>query len=317
MKQIKLNSDINMIDNKELDLNLLRVFRTLMSELNATRAAGRLGISQAAVSSALGRLRRAYDDPLFERTQRGLKPTARAIVIAPMIEEALTIVSSTLGDTGSTDARATVVVRLGLSDDFEIAFGPQIMARVHAAQPDIRLVFRQTNSLMAVEALNNREIDLALTAGGFSDSRIKHRSLGASHYLVVFDPGPRGTSAPMTTEEYVATEHVLISYSGLTGITDDVLGEHGFARKVRAATTHFSALPFLLHGTDALATMPSHAARAVAATGRFATSPTPLPFPEYAFGLSWRYDAVRTPAVRAVRDLVTGLFSDTPLEGGQ
>lgn len=298
-----------MIDNKSLDLNLLMVFNTLMSELNATRAAARLGVSQAAVSASLRRLRDSYGDPLFERTQRGLKPTPRAIMIAPLIEQALSIIGATMGDPEEQSVGVTIV-RLGLSDDFEIAYGPAIMASIHHARPDIRLVFRQTTSLMAVEALNARDIDLAITSGGFADGRIKHRALGASHYLAVFDPVVRGSSDPLTLEDYLEKDHVLISYSGLTGVTDDVLSEHGLTRKVRAATTHFSALPFLLHGSDALATMPSHAARALAATGRFATSPTPLPFPEYSFGLSWRFDTMRDPVMKFVRDLITDLFAD-------
>lgn len=293
-----------MIDDKAFDLNLLRVFKALMEELNATRAAERLGVSQAAVSASLKRLRSAYGDPLFTRTQRGLKPTPRAVVIAQQVEAALVMVAGTLGgaDTDATERQS--VVRLGLSDDFEIAFGGRIVQAVHQARPDIRLVFRQTNSLMAVEALNGREIDLALTAGGFTDSRIRHRSLGASHYLAVFDPMVRGSDAPLTAEEYVEREHVLISYSGLTGVTDDVLAEHGRRRKIRAAITHFSALPFLITGTDAVATMPSHAAEAIARGGRLAACETPYPFPRYAFGLSWRFDALRDGAIRDVRDLI-------------
>lgn len=295
-----------MSDIKTFDLNLLRVFQALMSELNATVAAEKLGVSQAAVSAALKRLRTAYDDPLFERTQRGFKPTPRAIVIAPLIEEAIGLASATFGE-GSRNAGT--VVRLGLSDDFELAFGASIISRMHMLQPDIRLVFRQTNSVMAVEALHTHEIDLALTSGGFSDSRIKHRSLGSSHYLALFDPVVRGSDAHLSVEEFVETEHILISYSGLTGITDDVLGEHGYTRKVRAATTHFSALPFLLRGSDAIATMPSHAARAIAATGMLATSPAPLPYPEYSFGLSWRFDATRNSAVRAARGIIAEIFA--------
>lgn len=304
MKQVSLNSDINMIDDRAFDLNLLRVFKALMEELNATRAAERLGVSQAAVSASLKRLRNAYGDPLFERTQRGLTPTPRAVVIAQQVEAALTMVAGTLGGEEAAAAERPSVVRLGLSDDFEIAFGRRIMEAVHQARPDVRLVFRQTNSLMAVEALNGRELDLALTAGGFSDSRIRHRSLGASHYLAVFDPVVRGSDAPLTADEYVELEHVLISYSGLTGVTDDVLAEHGRRRKVRAATTHFSALPFLITGTDAVATMPSHAAEAIAREGRLAACETPYPFPRYAFGVSWRFDALRDRSIRDVRDLV-------------
>lgn len=293
-----------MIDDKAFDLNLLRVFKALMEELSATRAAERLGVSQAAVSASLKRLRLAYGDPLFERTQRGLAPTPRAIVIAQQIDAALTAVAGTLGGGEAASAGRPSVVRLGLSDDFEIAFGGRIVDAVHKANPDIRLVFRQTNSVMAVEALNAREIDLAMTAGGFTDSRIRHRSLGSSHYLAIFDPDIRGSDAPLTAEEYVGQEHVLISYSGLTGVTDDVLAEHGRRRMVRAATTHFSALPFLIKGTDAVATMPSHAALAIAAFSGLAACETPYPFPRYAFGLSWRFDALRDRAVLAVRDII-------------
>lgn len=298
-----------MIDDKLPDLNLLKVFKALADELNATRAAERLGVSQAAVSASLKRLRAVYGDPLFERTQRGLKATPRAILIAQQVEAALALISETIGGAagGATDPPA--IVRLGLSDDFEIAFGGRIMAHVHEARPDIRLVFRQTNSVMAVEALNNRDIDLAITAGGFSDSRIRHRSLGASHYLAVFDPAVRGNESALTAEEYLGKEHVLISYSGLTGVTDDVLAEHGYRRRIRAAITHFSALPFLLTGTDAIATMPSHAAKAIADNSPLTACETPFPFPRYAFGLSWRFDALRDGSIRQVRDIVVSLFA--------
>ena len=298
-----------MSDFSNFDLNLLRVFRALMNDLNATRAAERLGVSQAAVSASLKRLRLAFGDPLFERTQRGLKPTARAVVAARQIEEALALVDKTLG-VGSVEPAA--VIRLGLSDDFEIAFGARIMARMQEARPEVRLVFRQTNSQMATENLVNREIDLAITSGSIVDSRLRHRSLGSSDYLAVYDPLVRGSTAPLSIEEYTTRDHILISYSGLTGVTDDVLREHGLTRRVRAAITHFSALPFLLVGTDAVATMPSHAARAIAAQGRIAASPAPLVFPQYAFGLSWRFDAMRNGVVKDVRDVIISVFDTAP-----
>ncbi len=310
MKQLTLNSAINMIDDKRFDLNLLRVFKALMEELNATRAAHRLGVSQAAVSASLKRLRNAYNDPLFDRTQRGLTPTPRAVVIAQQVEAALAMVAGTLGTEENAAAERPSVVRLGLSDDFEIAFGNRIIDAIHVERPEIRLVFRQTNSLMAVEALNARDIDLAITAGGFTDSRIRHRSLGSSHYLAIFDPAVRGSTMPLTVDDYLEMEHLLVSYSGLTGVTDDVLAEHGRRRKIRAATTHFSALPFLIAGTEAVATIPSHAALAISSSSQLAICETPYPFPRYAFGLSWRFDALRDRSVRDVRDTIVSRFSE-------
>ncbi|MEZ2330055.1 LysR family transcriptional regulator [Mesorhizobium sp. RCC_202] len=297
--------------DRAVDLNLLVVFQMLMSELNATRAAARLGISQAAVSASLRRLRALYGDPLFTRTQRGLLPTPRAVVLRPLIDEALGIIGGTLDATNSQaeDRAKIVIVRIGLSDDFEMAFGASIIALARQRLSNVRIVLRQTNSFVAPQALNDKEIDLAITSGGITDSRLKHMSLGSSDYSIVFDPRVRGTQEPFTLEEYLARDHVLVAYSGLSGITDDVLAEHGLRRTIRAATTHFSALSFILSDSDALATIPSHAARALCGQGTFAMSACPLPFPRYAFGVSWRFDSVRSATVMQLRDLIAEALS--------
>ncbi|GGA85584.1 LysR family transcriptional regulator [Brucella endophytica] len=310
MKQTEWNSDINKTKDRGVDLNLLTVFQALMSEMNATKAAARLGVSQAAVSASLRRLRMVYDDPLFERTQRGLRPTPRAILLRPAIEEALQIIAGTLGGANPHEGEGAPVVpvRIGLSDDFEMAFGARILDLAKREMPHVRIVLRQTNSFVAAQAMHDREIDLAITSGRLGDERLKHLSLGSSDYLIVYDRRARSTDAPLTIEEYVASEHILVSYSGLRGIVDDVLAERGLRRSVRAATTHFSALPFLLRGTDAIATVPAHAARALRDLGPFALSACPLPFPRYAYGISWRFDAVRNPAIGRMRDLITAEF---------
>ena len=71
------------------DLNLLPVFVALMEERSVTRAANRLGMTQPALSNALGRLRDMLHDPLFIRERYGIRPTPRAEEIAPTIEAAL------------------------------------------------------------------------------------------------------------------------------------------------------------------------------------------------------------------------------------
>ena len=51
-------------NNEPIDLNLLVVFNAVMAELNVTRAAETLAMTQPAVSKALGRLRRILKDDL-------------------------------------------------------------------------------------------------------------------------------------------------------------------------------------------------------------------------------------------------------------
>ena len=66
------------MDIRGVDLNLLKAFDALIGERAVTRAAGRIGLSQPAMSHALSRLRGLFADELFVRTQSGMEPTARA-----------------------------------------------------------------------------------------------------------------------------------------------------------------------------------------------------------------------------------------------
>ena len=70
---------------KSFDLNLLLAFESLMIERNVTRAAARSGLSQPAMSHALSRLRRVFEDPLLMRTTDGMKPTPVAHSLMPAV----------------------------------------------------------------------------------------------------------------------------------------------------------------------------------------------------------------------------------------
>ena len=72
-----------------LDLNLLRVFDTMLETRSVTITASTLSLTQSAVSNQLARLRDAFDDPLFVRTSEGMVPTPRAMAIAGPIRTSL------------------------------------------------------------------------------------------------------------------------------------------------------------------------------------------------------------------------------------
>src|SRR3974377_790248 len=76
-------ADINDVKLRQLDFSLLLVFQEIYRPRRSTAAAERRGLSQPAVSHALGRLRRILDDRLFVRHPSGLQPTPRAIELAP------------------------------------------------------------------------------------------------------------------------------------------------------------------------------------------------------------------------------------------
>ncbi|SIT25464.1 LysR substrate-binding domain-containing protein [Achromobacter sp. MFA1 R4] len=302
---------MNQIDIESADLNLLKVFEAIYDEGGAGRAALRLGVTQSAVSAALGRLRVLYGDALFTRTGRGLTPSLRARELRPIIGEALDKVRQSLslvrpGAQGYEGRSVT----LGLSDDFEIALGREAIHALADSAPGLRIIFRQTHSRLAAEMLMAREVDLVIASGGLTAPALQHVTVGQGGYACLLDPDSLAPGqSSLTVDEFTRRQHVLVSSGGFIGVVDEVLHGLGLTRRVQASTTHFSALAFLLRGGESLATLPTHAARGLAEASGLRLLPCPVAMPGYAIEMGWRGDALRDPAVAAVRRTLLGLLN--------
>ncbi|RON10020.1 LysR family transcriptional regulator [Pseudomonas brassicacearum] len=300
-------SQMNIAD---IDLNLLKVFEALHDESSASRAALRLGVTQSAVSAALRRLRDVYADQLFVRTGRGLAPTLRANQLKPVISDALNKCRQSLAmiDPAANQYEGRSVI-VGLSDDFEIAYGRRLIEEIERRAPKLRLIFRQTHSQIVAHALLERSVDLAITAGGFAERLLSRQVLGEGSYQCLVDPDSLADGQQeIGLDEYVAREHILVSSGGFIGITDEGLAGLGLSRRVCASTTHFAALPFLLKGSQAVATIPAHAAQSIAALSGLTVLPCPLSLPRYPIELGWRTNSQLDPLLLKVREAIVASF---------
>src|SRR5205807_564963 len=122
------------MDIRAVDLNLLKAFDALMSERAVTRAAGRIGLSQPAMSHALARLRDLFADDLFVRTATHMEPTARAREIAPLVAGAIEQIEKAVNLGNRFDpATSAGIFTAGMAEYAEVALvGP--LARAFAEQ---------------------------------------------------------------------------------------------------------------------------------------------------------------------------------------
>ena len=110
------------MDIRAVDLNLLKAFDALISERAVTRAAGRIGLSQPAMSHALSRLRGLFADDLFVRTPTGMEPTARAREIAPLVSGAIEQIEAALNLAAGFDpATSAGIFTAGMAEYAEVA----------------------------------------------------------------------------------------------------------------------------------------------------------------------------------------------------
>src|SRR5262247_539925 len=125
---------------QDLDLNLLRVFDSVLHERNVTAAAARLGLTQPAVSNALARLRAQFGDALFVRTAGGMDATPFARGLAEPVRQALALLESALAHgPGFDPASATRAFRFYMSDLGQVEFLPPLVERVQRLAPAVRL----------------------------------------------------------------------------------------------------------------------------------------------------------------------------------
>lgn len=265
----------------------------------------RLELTQSTVSAALARLRVVYADPLFVRTGRGLAPTPRADELKPILSDALDRCRASLAIAADGGERVGRTISIGLSDDFEIALGRALIDAVARDAAGIRLIFRQTHSGIAGDALLRHGVDIAIASGGFSANGLSRRAVATGGYACVIDPAGRArTPRTLTLDDYLRRDHLLVSSGGVIGIVDEALAALGRTRRVAASTTHFAALPYLLAGADAVATIPAHAARAIAQATSLRCVGCPLELPRYPVEIGWRTSTQRDPAIVRVRDTI-------------
>lgn len=89
-----MNIDEQCFDN--FDLNLIVTFLVLFREQSVSKTALRLKVSQPAVSNSLARLRLRFNDPLFLRAGRGVRPTPEAIKMAETLMPAIRSIETVL-----------------------------------------------------------------------------------------------------------------------------------------------------------------------------------------------------------------------------
>lgn len=303
---------MNDINISSTDINLLKVFEALYLEGSASRAAQSLGLTQSTVSASLRRLRTLYKDRLFVRDGKGLAPTTTAHQLKPLIFDALKNIRETLQlvnhDTTNYQNRT---IAIGLSDDFEIALADKLIEKLALDAPYLRPIFRQAYSAIVPDLLQDNVIDVAITSGTGNNRFIRRQLLGKSHYSCIIKPCETPHSLSLTIEDYLRFDHVLVSSAGYVGIVDDTLARNHLKRHVIASTTHFAALPFFLQQKKRIATIPTHAAYALAQLNDLTVFPCPLELDSFPVEAAWRAKDDQSPLIQTVVASIKNVLEST------
>jgi LysR family transcriptional regulator, nod-box dependent transcriptional activator len=270
------------------DLNLLIALDALLHEKNVTRAAERVFISQPAMSAALQKLREYFEDQLLVRVGRDMQLTPRGLSLVGPVRDALLQIQATLGTQATFDPRTVQrTFTLIVSADALLRVMPAVLQRLSREAPGIRCHVEHFSET-TLSRLEYGDADLYIGLNSlrlfglreFPES-LRTVELRPVRWLCAVAKDHPTVGDTLTEEQYLALPHVFGWPSGHTVPLEELVRRLLSANlDVRATTQGLLEIPFMLTGTQLVATLPEDLARHLARLAPIKLLPVPFETPD-------------------------------------
>ncbi|EDP99178.1 LysR family transcriptional regulator [Shewanella benthica] len=300
-----------------IDLNLLVYFDVLLRELNVTRAADQLGISQPAMSNGLKRLRVLFDDPLLIRTSKGMTPTERASELKPVIRELLIGLEKAVQPKSEFNAlESEQVFRMMASDYAESTLIPLLIARLRNEAPKVILDIMTPSDVNFADVEQGR-VDMAINRFDEIPQSFHQKVLWKDTFSCLINR-TNPVLKNFNLDNYLKSHHVWVSKTGMgvgvgmdpddvqrLGWVDEALAKIGAKRRITVFTRSYQAASSLAERQDLIATVPSKMARLKQDNSRVSIVAPPFDIPPIELTMAWSPLLQHNPAHRWMRELIT------------
>ncbi|MBB2891878.1 LysR family transcriptional regulator [Flexivirga oryzae] len=251
------------------DLNLLVAMQALLEEGNVTNAGKRLELSQPAMSGALAKLRRRFDDELLTRSGRDYELTPLARELLPQVQRAVHLLGRAMQVEEEFDpATSTRLFRLTMSDYAIAVLHEPLMAVISAQAPHLRLQIDKMGPDLRASERVLVDYDVMVGPQGFGFLG-ENRPLWRDRMVCLVDRGnPRLRNGRLELADLRALSYAVGEFGpGNLTPADRAAAELGLDRRVSVQVSGWLPLPFVIQGTDMVAVLPDRLARMVIGPG--------------------------------------------------
>lgn len=239
---------------RRLDLNLLRSLDSLLRERNVSRAAAAANVSQPAMSAALARLRRHFDDELLVRHDNNrYELTFLAQQLQPTLTEALEIVDRVASSHTTFDSDASFQISVICGEVIAAMALPSIRRRMVESAPNSILRLIEPGRVSTTELVNSltNDVDGIFLPHGWIQGL---ESIDVFEDQWVFaiaedDPAPALTIDDLHTRPWLVAQVADGDYA--RGM-QQVLAA-GIQPRIDVVVAGSMSMPFFLQGTDRVA----------------------------------------------------------------
>lgn len=205
----------------------LNVFISVARNLNFTRAANELHISQPAISRHIQELESAYKTQLFERLQGKVSLTPSGKIFLKHAETIIENYKTLKLEMNLLNGNFTGELRVGASTTIAQYVLPSVLAKFISMYPDIHLSVITGNTKQIEEALEEHKIDIGLIEGNQRKQTLKYVPFKKDE-LVLITNSKNKTADEITLEELTRLPFVLRETgSGTLNVIEEVLATRG------------------------------------------------------------------------------------------
>lgn len=289
-----------------IDLNLLIALGALLEERNLTRAGEKTSMSQPAMSGALARLRRHFDDELLVRNGRQYQLTPLAERLLPDVRDALRQVERTLEARPEFDpATSTRTFSLVMSDYAVTVLVDPLLRRVQELAPGVGLTVNPIPPDMEENERGLLQHDLMIAPLGFAFPG-ESEEIFRDRYVCLIDPGnSRLDGGALSLADFGELPQAVATFGqrDILNQAELALAALGVPRHVQVTTEGWLPLPFVVAGTDLVAVVPGRLARRVAGTAGVTVCEPPFGTIDLIEAVWWHRTRSGDQAVRWLRSI--------------
>lgn len=275
------------VNIESLDLNLLIALKALLDEQHVTRAADKIGLSQPAMSRALGRLRVMFKDPLLVKGAGGMTLTARASSLHQPLQHILNEIGHMITDPTVEPSQMQGEVVISTRDYEMVAILPDIIKRITAEAPrlKLRVVPLEGDDLSPLE---QHEVDFVLAGTEKQSAILRRATVLKDSFVGVLASSNPAAQNEISMDRYLEMRHCAVAFSNSrTGLIDSTLSGLGKERNIVVKVPHFLAASFVVAESDLIVTLPRKLGMQLATQAQFTARELPFRSPSFSIYLYW------------------------------
>ena len=264
-------------DLAHIDLHTLQALVMVQDCQSFSQASQRLGVNQSTISYAIGRLRKAFNDPIFVRQGNSIVATDKCSQLAQGARRIIEQMQALSTPSGFDPATADGSITVSCNHHERMFLIPNFVREAQRQAPNVKINIFES-AVSGKQQLKENVCDIVVGPVAIFGDIYYRRKLFIDHYACLMAPEHPLAQTELTMELYRKTRHIAVTHNGQwEALYFAALRALDIKITPSVVVPSHDNLEPLIQGTELVATIPYRLARRLSNT--LSLRPFPLDVP--------------------------------------